>query len=336
MNEEQTSRVKRKSFTLKEKEEVLERTNFKCAHCGKTLDLETFTMEHIFPVARGGTHDTYNLVALCLKCNEEKSNMVYNIRDYYKHIDEKYLEQYEDALDSVIKTAINPKKRIMAEDVRLYRGVNPMYMQMAYQTFKRNKSKAMKIIHDSSIVAKYELAFEAEAEEIYKFMKKLIDKGEYTETLYNNEYSLKELIKYGQVYTFRLPDRTIKGVVGLFNVLRHKEDVPFQIESMAEANEQDVMHFVTLFAFDKTFSDANKLLKRDLFNDFILANLKLVVFTEKNEPHELMGYSDKIINMPFRFRGTDGYIQCYTGPGDREATEKVRESYKDRKEVKSE
>ena len=240
---------KRRAFSIKEKEGILSKTDFKCAHCGKVLNLDTITVEHIFPVARGGTDNEFNLVALCVECNEAKSNMIYNIRDYYKHIKEEYLNQYETELESVMKTAINPRKRIMAEDVRLYRGVNPMYMQMAYQAFRRNKSKAMKMIKESSIIAKYELSFEAEAEEIFKFLEKLRKKGEYSDSLYDNEYKVKELIKYGQVYTFRMPDGTIKGVVGLFNVLRNNEELPFQVENLADVNKPFISMYLTFLSF---------------------------------------------------------------------------------------
>lgn len=323
---------KRRAFSIKEREKILEKTNFKCAHCGKVLDLHTATVEHIFPLDKGGTDEEYNLVALCSNCNSTKSNMVYNIRDFYKYIDSKYVKLYTEELDRVIKNALNPKKRIMAEDVRLYRAVNPLYMPMIAKIFKRNRAKAMQMVKDSSIVAKYELAFEAEAEEISTFLNKLKTKGDYSGTLYDNEYKIKELIKYGQVYTFRLPDKSIKGVVGLFNLVRNKEDIPVQIVNIAEANDQTVLHLVTLFAFDTSFCNAYNLIERDLFNDFIVANLKLIVFKETQEAHSIMRYSDKIINMPFRFRSTDGYIQCYTGPGDREATEKIKSYYSDMEE----
>lgn len=323
-----TVKIKRRTFSFDEKENILKKTNNKCAHCGKILNLGNMTVEHIFPVAKGGDDEEFNLVALCTYCNEIKSNMIYNIRDYYKHIDKEYREQYENYLETVIKTAINPRKRIMAEDVRLYRGINPMCMQMIYQSYRRNKSKAMKLLKDSSIVSKYELAFEAEAEEIFKFLEKLRKKGEYSDSLYDNEYKVKELIKYGQVYTFRMPDGTIKGVVGLFNVLRNNEELPFQVENLADVNEQELLHILTLYAYDNEFRDAFKLIERDLFNDFIISNLKLVVFSEKQELHSLMKYSSKIMNIPFKFRGTDGFVQCYTGDGDREASEKIKSMYK--------
>ena len=286
------------------------------------------TIEHIFPLDKGGDHNEFNVISLCSKCNSAKSNMVYNIRDYYKYIDKKYRKCYEDALSSVIKTAINPKKRIMAEDVRLYRGVNPMCMQMIYQSFRRNKARAMEFVKSSSIISKYELAYEAEATEIFKFLEKMRAKGLYTDKIYDNEYKVKELIKFGQVYTFRMPDGSIKGVVGLFNIVRNNEDLPFQIENLADVNEQGLMHVVTLYVFEKGYEEAADLVERDLINDFITCNLKLVVFSESQELHKLVKYSNKIINIPHRFRGNEGYIQCYTGAGDRETEEKIKLMYK--------
>lgn len=333
LKREVIQKTKRRTFTLEERKEILEKTNGKCAHCGKVLTPDVMTVEHIFPIARGGDDREYNLVGLCHMCNETKSNMIYNIRDFYKHIDTKYLNNFEEALDDVIKTAINPRKRIMAEDVRLYRGINPMYMQMIYQTFRRNKNRAMKMMKESSIISKYEIAYEAESEEIFNFLEKLRKKGHFISDMYDNEYKVKELVKYGQVYTFRLPDKSIKGVVGLFNVVRNNEELPFQIQNIADVNEQTLMHVITLYAFEPEFKSAFQLIERDLLNDFITCNLKVAVFTQENELHSLMKYSNKTINMPHRFRGNDGYIQCYTGAGDREMVEKVKALYNEREET---
>lgn len=49
---------------------VLRRDDHRCAYCGKTAS----TVDHILPRSRGG-HDTWeNLVACCLRCNNEKSD----------------------------------------------------------------------------------------------------------------------------------------------------------------------------------------------------------------------------------------------------------------------
>ena len=72
-------RTERRYFNPLEKESILERSDYKCAHCGKTLTIDNMTVEHVFPIARGGDHSEFNLVALCHYCNEVKSNMLYNI-----------------------------------------------------------------------------------------------------------------------------------------------------------------------------------------------------------------------------------------------------------------
>lgn len=40
-----------------------------CAHCGTT---EKLTVDHVTPVARGGTNELENLQCLCLTCNSSK------------------------------------------------------------------------------------------------------------------------------------------------------------------------------------------------------------------------------------------------------------------------
>ena len=44
-----------------------------CATCGATTDL---TVDHIFPLSRGGTNDPLNLQVLCRSCNSRKNNRV--------------------------------------------------------------------------------------------------------------------------------------------------------------------------------------------------------------------------------------------------------------------
>jgi hypothetical protein len=330
---------KRRLFTFKEKEKILEKTNGKCAHCGMKLNLEDTTVEHIYPVARGGTDDEFNLVALCLECNEQKSNMVYNIRDYYKHISREFIRQYEDELDKIIENTWDSRRSMMPEDVRLYRSINPMYTQMISRAARRNKSKAFKLLLDSSINSKYEKAYEAESKEIFDFLEKMRAKGIYKSSMYDNEFKVRELVTYGQVYTFKSPDNSIKGIIGLFNLTRNKEDIPFQVQSVAEANELIVLHIMTLCVFDTNAEKASKIIRRDVVKDFSRAKVKLIVFNEESEKHFMLNYSDKIFNIPFRFRGTDGFIQCYTGNGEREAIESmnnIEKAFKDSEETSDE
>ncbi|MEM9888829.1 MAG: HNH endonuclease [Bacteroidota bacterium] len=57
------------------KQLVKERANFCCEYC-QALELfatEDFTIEHIFPIAKGGLDDIDNLALACSGCNSHKS-----------------------------------------------------------------------------------------------------------------------------------------------------------------------------------------------------------------------------------------------------------------------
>ncbi len=54
--------------------EVLKRDNFTCQYCGRRAPEVVLQMEHVIPVAKGGTDDIMNLVAGCFECNSGKSD----------------------------------------------------------------------------------------------------------------------------------------------------------------------------------------------------------------------------------------------------------------------
>ncbi|WP_103667602.1 HNH endonuclease [Pseudanabaena sp. BC1403] len=53
---------------------VFERDNYQCQSCQK-IDLTTknLQVDHIIPLAQGGTNEFSNFQTLCAKCNREKS-----------------------------------------------------------------------------------------------------------------------------------------------------------------------------------------------------------------------------------------------------------------------
>jgi 5-methylcytosine-specific restriction endonuclease McrA len=56
------------------KKYVFERNKYQCQSCGKT-NLETkLHIDHIIPLARGGSNDISNLQTLCSKCNLQKKD----------------------------------------------------------------------------------------------------------------------------------------------------------------------------------------------------------------------------------------------------------------------
>ena len=54
--------------------EVLRRDNHTCRYCGAAAPDVEITVDHVLPVALGGTDDSANLVAACRDCNAGKSS----------------------------------------------------------------------------------------------------------------------------------------------------------------------------------------------------------------------------------------------------------------------
>jgi 5-methylcytosine-specific restriction endonuclease McrA len=53
---------------------IFQRDRYTCKSCGKT-DLETqLSIDHIIPLASGGSNDMSNLHTLCISCNRQKSD----------------------------------------------------------------------------------------------------------------------------------------------------------------------------------------------------------------------------------------------------------------------
>lgn len=62
----------RKGLSKKLRFEVLKRDSFKCQYCGNSAPNVVLHIDHIIPVASGGTNDILNLVTSCFDCNSGK------------------------------------------------------------------------------------------------------------------------------------------------------------------------------------------------------------------------------------------------------------------------
>ena len=60
------------AVTKRTRFEVLRRDNYTCRYCRSTEN--ELTIDHVVPVALGGTDDPDNLVACCRDCNAGKSS----------------------------------------------------------------------------------------------------------------------------------------------------------------------------------------------------------------------------------------------------------------------
>lgn len=66
--------ISRKGFSAEIRNDVYERTQGKCALCGKFVRFDQFTIDHIIPLAKGGTNDRNNLQCTCKRCNAMKQD----------------------------------------------------------------------------------------------------------------------------------------------------------------------------------------------------------------------------------------------------------------------
>lgn len=46
-----------------------------CIYCDKTLDNRNWTLEHIIPLSKGGSHTIRNIAIACRTCNQDKGSM---------------------------------------------------------------------------------------------------------------------------------------------------------------------------------------------------------------------------------------------------------------------
>lgn len=91
-------KVERVRFSDDDKNKMLKKTGGKCAHCGKKLTLKTMTVDHMYPINKGGDNSEFNLVAMCENCNNEKSNFIYDLMSYFHYILPAYRDEYEKLL----------------------------------------------------------------------------------------------------------------------------------------------------------------------------------------------------------------------------------------------
>lgn len=64
----------RKSISKTTRFEVFKRDGFKCTYCGAEAPKAVLHIDHIHPVAKGGTNDLLNLTTACSDCNGGKSD----------------------------------------------------------------------------------------------------------------------------------------------------------------------------------------------------------------------------------------------------------------------
>lgn len=66
----------RRCFSMEERSAVYNKSEGRCAICGKFVPFESFTVDHIIPLAKGGSNDMSNLQCACKTCNRIKQDIL--------------------------------------------------------------------------------------------------------------------------------------------------------------------------------------------------------------------------------------------------------------------
>ena len=56
------------------RQNLLERDDYRCQYCGKTFAPKELNMDHVLPKDKGGGTSWENVVTSCIRCNSKKSN----------------------------------------------------------------------------------------------------------------------------------------------------------------------------------------------------------------------------------------------------------------------
>ena len=71
-------RTTRKPLSTRTRFEIFKRDEFTCQYCGRRAPDVVLHVDHIVPLADGGTYDQMNLITSCAECNGGKSDVPLN------------------------------------------------------------------------------------------------------------------------------------------------------------------------------------------------------------------------------------------------------------------
>ena len=76
--------IERLRFNKKQRREIYNKSNRKCNHCKKAIELSGMEIDHIKPLASGGDNSYDNLQVLCKPCHFVKTKEEKDNHEYFK------------------------------------------------------------------------------------------------------------------------------------------------------------------------------------------------------------------------------------------------------------
>ena len=296
----------RHSYSKSERQKILEKTKCKCGHCGAGLDTSTMTVEHIFPVSKGGTDDEFNLVALCKACNYNKGSWVYRVNEYYKHILPEYMDKYIEYNDKAAKEY--KKDRLVNFDAVTYSIIPDKYKIMIFNMKKRGvkKKQLEQTVDKLTMKVVMDRAYEGDAEEILGLINKLNSKkgNMFDTSMYSNVYTLRNDIRYGEAYILRLN----KNICGAFIFKKIKpEDINLiQLDIIKDNTRLRKKYVMTLACFSDIASDIVPNIMEEMYQTMLRNDAIPMYF---NILTNLYRDKDDVIMMPYKLDNVNGTLE---------------------------
>ena len=128
--------------------EVLRRDNHTCRYCGASAPDVALTVDHVMPMALGGTDDLDNLVTACADCNAGKSSTLPDVQiitevaaaqDKYASAKREVFEQQE------------TEKAIEGVEAVWYRGTRPLDWERSIERFVEDGLTAKIIVRMAEV-----------------------------------------------------------------------------------------------------------------------------------------------------------------------------------------
>lgn len=293
-------------FDYGQRTTLLLKTNFRCAHCGKPISVDTMTVDHIFPIYRGGKNDEYNLLPLCYECNQEKGHYVYEFEDYYKYIVDKNEKEIYSRYYAFASFEWNQMNIIDSDDTKIYYIPDKCLDILARMPAK----KANKLAYNMQQSAVIRKAYQDDAEGIYALMSKTTANKNYTvdETIYKSIKDIENVIRKGVVYVMGSPSN-IKFVC-IFE--RIKNVIPNGWIDFVQFNnivEQTGLHPKYIMTFATCFDMSHSLFSKTM--EYLRKNMISKCFMPLyfNILSNMYVDSDKCIKIPYKIKGLNGFLE---------------------------